>query len=66
MDLKIKETEALIELSGGDTHKLLSLLEFIIQSQSKNPLELTNSLVFKTVQTNTVLLVVILMQLYIG
>ena len=30
-DLKIIETEALIELSGGDARKLLSLLELVIQ-----------------------------------
>ncbi len=53
--LKIKETEALIELSGGDGRKLLSILELIIQSVNKNSFELTNSLVFKTVQNNTVL-----------
>ena len=55
MALKIKETEALIELSGGDARKLLSLLELVIQSQSKNSFELTNELVFKTVQKKTIL-----------
>ena len=54
MALKIKETEALIELSGGDARKLLSLLELVIQSQSKNSFELTNELVFKTVQKKTI------------
>ena len=55
MALKIIETEALIELSGGDARKLLSLLELVIQSHSKNSFELTNELVFKTVQKKTVL-----------
>ena len=55
MALKIIETEALIELSGGDARKLLSLLELVIQSQSKNSFELTNELVFKTVQKKTIL-----------
>lgn len=55
MALKIIETEALIELSGGDARKLLSLLELVIQSHSKNSLELTNELVFKTVQKKTIL-----------
>ena len=54
MALKIKETEALIELSGGDARKLLSLLELVIQSHSKNSFELTNELVFKTVQKKTI------------
>tara|TARA_Y100000385_G_scaffold56071_2_gene53640 strand:+ start:2094 stop:3371 length:1278 start_codon:yes stop_codon:yes gene_type:complete len=55
MTLKIIETEALIELSGGDARKLLSLLELVIQSHSKNSFELTNELVFKTVQKKTIL-----------
>ena len=54
MALKIIETEALIELSGGDARKLLSLLELVIQSHSKNSFELTNELVFKTVQKKTI------------
>ena len=53
--LKLKETEALIELSGGDARKLLSILELIVQAQKSKAIELTNSLVFETVQTNTVL-----------
>lgn len=55
MALKIIETEALIELSGGDARKLLSILELVIQSHSKNSFELTNELVFKTVQKKTIL-----------
>lgn len=53
--LKLKETEALIELSGGDARKLLSILELIVQAQKSKSIELTNALVFETVQTNTVL-----------
>lgn len=53
--LKLKETEALIELSGGDARKLLSILELIVQAQRSKSIELTNALVFETVQTNTVL-----------
>jgi putative ATPase len=55
MALKIIETEALIELSGGDARKLLSLLELVIQSQNESSFELTNTLVFKTVQKKTIL-----------
>ena len=55
MALKIIETEALIELSGGDARKLLLLLELVIQSHSKNSFELTNELVFKTVQKKAIL-----------
>jgi putative ATPase len=53
--IELKETEVLIELAGGDARKLLSLLELVIQANSKENLILTNDLVFKTVQTNSVL-----------
>ena len=53
--IQLKETEALIELAGGDARKLLSLLELVIQANSKEKLILTNDLVFGTVQTNSVL-----------
>jgi len=54
-DLKIVETDALLELSGGDARKLLSLLELVLQSQQTKTIELNNALVFETVQTHTVL-----------
>ncbi len=54
-DLKIIETAALLELSGGDARKLLSLLELVLQSQQTKTIELNNALVFETVQTHTVL-----------
>ncbi len=55
IDLKIKETDALFEISGGDARKLLSVLELIIQANDKNSLELTNKLVFDTIQTKNIL-----------
>ena len=54
-DLKIVETAALLELSGGDARKLLSLLELVLQAQQTKTIELNNALVFETVQTQTVL-----------
>jgi len=54
-DLKIVETAALLELSGGDARKLLSLLELVLQAQQTKIIELNNALVFETVQTQTVL-----------
>jgi putative ATPase len=54
-DLKIVETAALLELSGGDARKLLSLLELVLQAQQTKTIELNNALVFETVQTHTVL-----------
>ena len=54
-EIKIKESEALIELAGGDARKLLSLLELVVQNQKNKKIEINNNLVFDTVQTNTVL-----------
>ena len=54
-NLKIVETAALLELSGGDARKLLSLLELVLQAQQTKTIELNNALVFETVQTQTVL-----------
>jgi putative ATPase len=54
-DIKIKESDALIQLAGGDARKLLSLLELVVQNQKTKKIELNNALVFDTAQTNTVL-----------
>jgi putative ATPase len=54
-EIKIKESEALIELAGGDARKLLSLLELVVQNQKTKKIEINNNLVFDTAQTNTVL-----------
>ncbi|MGB1404889.1 MAG: replication-associated recombination protein A, partial [Flavobacteriaceae bacterium] len=53
--IQLVESDALIELSGGDARKLLSLLELVIQNQKPQKIELTNALVFETVQTHTIL-----------
>ncbi|MFQ3341131.1 MAG: putative ATPase [Flavobacteriaceae bacterium] len=54
-NIKLKESEALIELSGGDARKLLSLLELVIQANGNEKLKITNDIVFKTAQTSSVL-----------
>lgn len=49
--IELKETEALIRLSGGDARKLLNLLELVSDdSQSGNELVITDELVLQTVQ----------------
>lgn len=49
----IKEHEALLQLSGGDARKLLTVLELVVQQQKdKNPIVLTNATVQDVVQTN--------------
>jgi len=54
-NIELKESDALIELAGGDARKLLSLLELVIQTQKSKKNVITNALVFESVQTNTVL-----------
>ncbi|MEJ8842979.1 replication-associated recombination protein A [Lacibacter sp. H375] len=47
--IELKETEALIRLSGGDARKLLNLLEIVTDS-SGNEMLITDELVLQTVQ----------------
>ena len=54
-NISLIETEALIELAGGDARKLLSILELIINSKKTEKIILTNDLVFETVQSSTIL-----------
>ena len=55
LNIELNETEALIELAGGDARKLLSILELVIQAQDDQSIPLTNEIVFKTIQTKSVL-----------
>ena len=53
--IALKETEALMRLSGGDGRKLLNILELVIMSDESDSVTITNELVFNKVQKNTVL-----------
>ena len=53
-NVQLKETEALLRLSGGDARKLLNMFELLVTSAEAN-VEITNKLVFDKVQQNTVL-----------
>ncbi|QLE03063.1 replication-associated recombination protein A [Galbibacter sp. BG1] len=53
--IELKETEALLRLSGGDGRKLLNIFELVINSEAKEDLVITNELVMKKIQKNTVL-----------
>ena len=53
--IKLKETEALMRLSGGDARKLLNILELVVLSESLDIVTLTNDMVLNKVQNNTVL-----------
>ena len=47
--IQLKETEALINISGGDARKLLNLLELVANVQT-DPLIITDELVMETAQ----------------
>ncbi len=51
----LKETEALLRLSGGDARKLLNMFELVVSSEDKESLTITDELVMSKVQKNTVL-----------
>ncbi|MBV1924842.1 MAG: replication-associated recombination protein A [Flavobacteriaceae bacterium] len=53
--ITLKETEAIIRLSGGDARKLLNILELVVLSEEKDAVKVTNEMVQKKVQKNTVL-----------
>lgn len=51
--ITLEETEALLQLSGGDARKLLNIFELIINSEDE-PICITNDMVEQKVQKNTV------------
>lgn len=53
--IELKETEALLRLSGGDGRKLLNILELVVISEKSDNITLTNEMVQQKVQKNTVL-----------
>lgn len=54
-NVTLKETEALIRLSGGDARKLLNVFELIVTSFDKEEsVTITNDIVSEKVQSNTV------------
>lgn len=48
--IELKETDALIQLSGGDARKLLNNLELVVQSQKSESIQITNQMVEAVVQ----------------
>lgn len=53
--IKLKETEALLRLSGGDGRKLLNIFELIVNSEATDEINITDEMVLSKVQKNTVL-----------
>lgn len=54
-NINLKETEALLRLSGGDGRKLLNIFELVINATDGEIIEITNERVMQLVQKNTVL-----------
>jgi putative ATPase len=54
-DIKLKETEALLRLSGGDGRKLLNIFELVVNASEGDEVVITNERVMQLVQKNTVL-----------
>lgn len=50
--IELREHEALIRVSGGDARKLLNALEITVNSQSGDPVIITNELVLSVIQQN--------------
>jgi putative ATPase len=54
-NIELKETEALLRLSGGDGRKLLNVFELVVNASSDDHVVITNDLVMNLAQKNTVL-----------
>ena len=52
-NINLKETDALLQLSGGDARKLLNIFELIVDSE-EDPVIITNDKVLEKVQKKTV------------
>ncbi|NNM19295.1 MAG: replication-associated recombination protein A [Croceitalea sp.] len=53
--IELKETEALLRLSGGDGRKLLNIFELLVFADTSDKIMITDKLVMQKVQINTVL-----------
>lgn len=51
-NINLKETDALLRYSGGDARKLLNILQLVVESESTNTIEITDSLVVNRLQQN--------------
>jgi putative ATPase len=54
-NIELKETEALLRLSGGDGRKLLNIFELVVNASETDDIEITNDRVMQLAQKNTVL-----------
>ena len=54
-NINLKETEALLQISGGDARKLLNGLEIVVNSSKQTTVEITNEFVKQVLQENIAL-----------
>jgi len=54
LKITLKETESLMQISGGDARKLLNIFELVISSVDSNEIIITNDLVIEKTQQNIV------------
>lgn len=53
-NIELRETEALLRLSGGDARKLLNIFELLVTAETAESITITNDLVEQRMQQNTV------------
>lgn len=53
-NIKLEESESLIQISGGDARKLLNILELVVNSTNEKEIIITNDIVTKKIQKNIV------------
>lgn len=53
-NIQLKETNALLRLSGGDARKLLNIFELIVNAYNSDIIEITDEAVLTKIQNNTV------------
>jgi putative ATPase len=54
-NIELKETEALLRISGGDARKLLNALELVVSFSPEDPVVITDGLVTSAIQQNLAL-----------
>jgi putative ATPase len=54
-NINIKESDALLRLSGGDGRKLLNVFELVVNTQNTTDITITNDLVMESAQENIAL-----------
>lgn len=54
LNINLKETEALMQISGGDARKLLNIFELVVSSINEKEIIITNDIVVEKAQQNIV------------